>query len=50
MIPTGVCNAGTGRQNVGGLAGDHGAPGADPPVAVAVSGVQQHHRPEGITQ
>jgi hypothetical protein len=50
MITTSVCTAGTSRQNVNRLPGRHGASGADLPVAVAASGVQSHHRPEGITQ
>jgi hypothetical protein len=48
MIGTCVCSAGTGGQNVGQLSGR--GLGTDLPAAVAVSGVQPHHRPEGISQ
>jgi hypothetical protein len=50
MSPTCVCTAGAGGQNKSLSSGRHGAPGTDPPVAVAVSGVRLHHRPEGITR
>ncbi|MDQ1743242.1 MAG: hypothetical protein QOE23_1581 [Pseudonocardiales bacterium] len=50
MIGTCVCSAGTGGQNVGQLSGRRRGPDTDLPAAVAVSGVQPHHRPEGISQ